>query len=94
MAAPRRPDPPPFRTNEFAPVIIATGLWAIAFVVLLVRHHDMAAHGQGWWLWVTLSGFALGLWGLFMLTMHHRSLRRRAAREQQRHDPASRAPAP
>ncbi len=83
MAATRRPDPPPFRTNEFAPVIIATGLWAVAFLVLLVRHHDMATRGQGWWLWVALSGFALGLWGLFMLTMHHRSLRKQAARREE-----------
>jgi hypothetical protein len=90
MAATRRPEPPPFRSNEYAPVIVATGLWAIAFVVLLVRHDDMAARGQGWWLWVALSGFALGLWGLFMLRVHHRSLQKKAARQA---DPAPKPPA-
>lgn len=78
MPADRRPDPPPFRTNEYAPVIVATSIWAIAFIVLLTQHHAMAGRGQGWWLWVALSGFGLGLWGLFMLTVHHRSLRKKA----------------
>jgi Protein of unknown function (DUF2530) len=76
MPAARRPDPPPFRSNEFAPVIIATAIWAIAFVVLLTQHQQMAARGQGWWLWVTLTGFALGLWGLFMLHLQQRHARR------------------
>ncbi len=76
---PRRPDPEPLRTNEFAPVIAATGLWAIAFVVLLLLHHRMAARGEGWWLWVGLSGFLIGLWGLIMLMLRHRGLARRTA---------------
>jgi hypothetical protein len=80
MAATRRPDPPPFRTNEFAPVIVGTCLWAVAFLVLLTQHHAMAARGQGWWLWVTLTGFGLGLWGLTMLQLRHRGLRKTAAR--------------
>jgi hypothetical protein len=56
-STPRRPDPPPFQTNEYAPVITAVVMWAVAFVVLLVLHHRMAARGEGWWLWVGLSGF-------------------------------------
>jgi hypothetical protein len=83
---PRRSDPPPFQTNEYAPVITATMLWAIAFVVLLVLHHRMAARGEGWWLWVGLSGFIIGLWGLTMLTLRRRSIRRREAASTQ-HEP-------
>jgi len=79
MPADRRPDPPPYRTNEYAPVIVGTSMWAIAFIVLLTQHHAMAARGQGWWLWVALVGFCLGLWGLFMLSVRHRSLRKKAA---------------
>jgi len=79
MAATRRPDPPPLRVNEFMPVIGGTVSWAIALVVLATQHHDMAARGQGWWLWVALTGFGLGLWGLFLLWLRHRGLRRRAA---------------
>jgi ABC-type nickel/cobalt efflux system permease component RcnA len=79
-STPRRPDPPPFQTNEYAPVITAVVMWAVAFVVLLVLHHRMAARGEGWWLWVGLSGFIIGLWGLTMLTLRRRSQRRRATR--------------
>ena len=82
MRAPaqRRPDPPPLQTNEYAPVIAATALWAVAFVVLLVLHQPMADRGEGWWLWVGLSGFLIGLWGLIMLTLRRRGLRRRLSR--------------
>jgi hypothetical protein len=76
---PRRPDPPPLETNEFLPVSIAVALWAIAFFVLLALHHRMAARGEGWWLWVGLAGFIIGLWGLTMLTLRRRSLQRRRA---------------
>jgi hypothetical protein len=80
MAAPRRPDPPPLRTNEFAPVIGVTALFGVAFVVLLIDHAHLSTRGQGWWVWVGLTGFLWGLWGLFMLSLHHRGLRRRAER--------------
>lgn len=65
------------RTNDYAPVIVITVGWAIGFLVLLVRHEEMAARGQGWWLWVTVTGFVLGLWGLVLVGAHHRSNRRR-----------------
>jgi hypothetical protein len=78
MPADRRPDPPPYRTNEFAPVIVGTAMWAIAFIVLLTMHHAMADRGQGWWLWVALTGVGLGLWGLFLIAMRHRSVRKKA----------------
>jgi hypothetical protein len=78
---PRRPDPPPFQTNEYAPVITAVAMWVIAFFVLLVLHHRMAARGAGWWLWVSVGGFVIGLWGLTMLTLRRRSQRRRATAE-------------
>jgi hypothetical protein len=70
------------RTNDYAPVIAGQVGWAIAFVVLLIQHDAMAARGQGWWLWVTVTGFVLGLWGLVLVALHHRSARRRQARRQ------------
>jgi hypothetical protein len=78
MAAPRRPDPPPLQTNEFAPVIVATGLWVLAFFILLSQRHSLAAHGHGWYVWVGLSGFLLGLWGLSLMLLRRRGLQRRA----------------
>lgn len=80
MAQARRPDPPPLRTNDWAPVFAGIGAFAVAFVVLLTQHAEMARHGQGWWLWVALSGVLLGFWGLCLVAIRHRSLRRAAAR--------------
>lgn len=75
----RRPDPPPLRTNEYLPAVVGAALWTIAFVVLLVRHSAMASHGQGWWLWVSVVGIGIGVWGVAMVTLRQRSLRRGAA---------------
>jgi hypothetical protein len=80
MAAPRRPDPAPLQTNEFAPVIVATGLWLVAFFILLSQHHSLAAHGHGWYVWVGLSGFLLGLWGLSLMLLRRRGLNRAQSR--------------
>jgi hypothetical protein len=80
MAVPRRPAPPPLQTNEFAPVIVATALWAIAFLILLSQHRTLAAQGHGWWVWVGLSGFLLGLWGLSLMLLRRRGQRRAQSR--------------
>ena len=80
MAAPRRPDPPPLQTNEFAPIMVGTAVWGVAFVILLSRHHSLAAHGHGWYVWVGLSGFLLGFWGLSLMVLHRRGRRRAQSR--------------
>jgi hypothetical protein len=80
----RRPDPPPYQANEYLPVITGTALWLAAFGVLLVRHPAMNRRGDGWWLWVAATGFGLGLWGLTMLALRHRSLRRKARQQADR----------
>lgn len=86
MAAParratsRRPDPAPYRTNDYAPVIVGLAAWAIALIVLLARHHEMAGRGQGWWLWVAVVGIGLGLWGLVLVAVNHWATARRADR--------------
>ena len=60
-------------------MIVGIAVWAIAFVVLLPLHAGMARHGQGWWLWVALTGFLLGFWGLTLIALRRRGLRRAAA---------------
>jgi hypothetical protein len=82
MAAPRRPDPPPLRTNEYLPPIVGTALWCVAAIVLAVKHSEMAARGQGWWLWVAVAGIVIGLWGLTMVTLRQRGLREAAKRTE------------
>ena len=61
-------------------MITATGIWAIAFLVLLSRHHQLASHGHGWYVWVGLSGFLLGLWGLSLMLLRRRAMQRRQSR--------------
>lgn len=85
MAATRRPDPAPLRTNEYVPPIAGTALWCIAAIVLAIKHGEMASRGQGWWLWVAVAGIAIGLWGLTMVTLRQRGLRKAA---NQQADPA------
>ena len=84
--ATRRPDPPPYRTNDYAPVIVGMAVWAVAAIVLLAKHHDMVANGQGWWLWVAVVGFALGFWGLTLVAINHWAAARRANRSRQHTD--------
>lgn len=92
MAAPagqvanRRPDPPPYRTNDYVPVIVGIAAWVVALIVLLVRHHDMVGRGQGWWLWVAVVGVALGFWGLALVTINHWAAARRANRAAKTRD--------
>ena len=75
----RRPPPQPYQTREYPPVLTGTALWLVAFMVLLVRHPAMSRRGEGWWLWVALTGFGLGLWGLVMLTIRDRRPREKVS---------------
>lgn len=73
MATERRREAPPLRVNPYTPVIVGTLLWAVAFAVLLIEHHALAAEGRGWWTWVALTAFLLGFWGLTLTWLHHRT---------------------
>jgi protein-S-isoprenylcysteine O-methyltransferase Ste14 len=81
----RRPDPAPLQTNEFAPVIVATGAWGVACLILLTQHHSLAAHGHGWYVWVGMTGFLLGFWGLSLMLLRRFTLRRAATRGPEQH---------
>ena len=63
----RRPDPDPLPTNDSAAVMVGMGIWAALLVIGLILHNQLAANGQGWWLWVPVVGFALGLIGLRLI---------------------------
>ncbi|MGO4958473.1 DUF2530 domain-containing protein [Luteococcus sp. Sow4_B9] len=53
---------------------IGTALWVLATVVLALRLDQLRERGQDWWLWVGVSGVALGLVGIWWCS------RRRARR--------------
>jgi hypothetical protein len=45
-------------------VAVGTGLWAVAFCVLVVFRDQLADEGLGWFLWTCLAGLGMGLLGL------------------------------
>lgn len=64
MTQQRKPDPPPFRTDDVRTVLVGTVLWAVALVALLPFWSRLEDSGRTWWVWTCASGFALGLVGL------------------------------
>jgi hypothetical protein len=44
-------------------VAVGTGLFLLAFLVLLPFHDRLEDAGRGWWQWTCLAGFALGVVG-------------------------------
>lgn len=69
MTRPRRPDPPPLRTDDRLIAAVGTVAWAVALVVLLVV--DLPA-GDRWWLWVCAAGIVIGVFGYWYLPRLHR----------------------
>lgn len=45
-------------------VTIGLVLFGVASILAAIFHPQLAARGDGWWLWVAVSGFVLGLFGL------------------------------
>ncbi len=75
----RRPDPPPLATNDSKPVLVGTVVWAVLFVAALLVRGRLVDAGHGWWVWVPLAGFLLGLLGLWFLRGRQRRMDARAA---------------
>jgi hypothetical protein len=76
---PRRPDPEPLRTNDMVTVAVGTGMWLLAFLVMLPFHASLSHHGHGWWLQTALAGFVLGLLGLGYVRRRQAAIERDAA---------------
>jgi hypothetical protein len=79
----RREPPPPLEANDQLVTAAITVGWAIALVVLLIVHGDLAPR-ERWWLWVTVAGFGLGLFGLLYVPHLKRSRARTAQRRAER----------
>lgn len=54
---------------------VGTALWVVVFGVLLAFRGSLDRHNTGWWLWVPVGGFALGLLGLYVVTRRRRRSR-------------------
>jgi hypothetical protein len=60
----RRPDPLPARANARKAFFAGTLGWLAALVGVLVFLDDLEALGLGWWLWCSIIGLILGVFGL------------------------------
>lgn len=61
------------QVNTRRVLIVGTGLWFVAFVVLLPFYGWLGDHGHRVWLWTCLAGWVLGLIGLAIASRHRKS---------------------
>ncbi|MBB4934067.1 Na+/melibiose symporter-like transporter [Lipingzhangella halophila] len=91
MPKPRQPDPEVLESDYRVPTALGTAAWIVALVVLLAMGEGLD-RSQEWWIWVCMTGIALGLFAFLYIP---RLLRKRDEAEQ-RHaaKTAERADAP
>ena len=61
---------------------VGTAAWAVALVVLLIARDALPA-GSGWWVWVCVTGLAMGLFALWYVPVLKRGRQRAAADRDQ-----------
>ena len=61
------PDVKPMEVDLTLLLAIGTGLFALAFVVMLAFHSSLSRAGHGHWPWIALTGVVFGLLGLVMV---------------------------
>jgi Protein of unknown function (DUF2530) len=54
----------PLDVDGVGAVAAGTVAWAVLTVIALLTRDRLAADGRSWWLWVAVTGTALGLLGL------------------------------
>jgi hypothetical protein len=79
MSRPSLPVAPPLEGNDQLITAVITGGWVIALVVLLAVR-DQLAPADRWWVWVTVAGTCIGVFGLAYVPWLKRSRRRAEAR--------------
>jgi Protein of unknown function (DUF2530) len=81
-------DVDPLDVDGTRTVAVGTGLFLLAFLLLLPFRHRLDEAGRSWWLWTCLAGFALGVVGWEFCR------RRKRARQAREGDVAARAVPP
>lgn len=71
---------PPLDVDGLNVVTIGLVLFGLATVLGVVFHATLVARGHGWWLWVAVCGFLLGLVGLAYCTRRRKQRRSEEAR--------------
>ncbi len=72
----RRPPPPPLPYDGVLTVTIGTGIWLVAFLVLLPFWSQLDRDGHLWWIATAGTGFGLGVVGIYYCRRRAASLRR------------------
>jgi Protein of unknown function (DUF2530) len=80
VSRPSLPVAPPLEGNDQLIAAVITGGWVIALAVLLLLRDRLAAADR-WWIWVTVAGCGIGLFGLAYVPFLKRSRTRRARRQ-------------
>ena len=71
--------PPPLEANDQLLTAVITAGWAVAAIVLAIVR-DSLPPGERWWLWTCVTGFAMGLFGLWYVPLLKRGRARAALR--------------
>lgn len=58
----------PLRMSGLRPALVGTVVWAAVLVTLLAGA-DRSAGSPRWWLWTAVTGTAVGLFALVVLTL-------------------------
>jgi hypothetical protein len=77
------PVPPPLEGNDRLITLVITAAWAVALIVLLAVH-DQLAPADRWWTWAAATGVGIGIFALFYVPWLKRSRDRAAARRTAR----------
>src|SRR5690606_27876993 len=81
MTRPRRPDPPPMKTNDVRIAVAGTAAWAVALAVLLIVG---LPSDDRWWLWVCVAGIGIGLFGIWYIPRLQAARARQEAARRER----------
>lgn len=74
-------DVEPLDVDGVRTVAVGTGLWLLAFLLMLPFYGRLQETDRSWWLWTCVAGFGLGIIGLGYCR-RRRNRRRAAARER------------
>lgn len=87
----RTADVEPLELSGVRSVTVGVLLWAVAGVVLLFFRGTLERHDAEWWLWVPLTGFGLGLLGLWYTRRRWASIQAAAGQSEPAAGPGSEA---
>lgn len=66
-------DVEPLDVDGVRTVEVGTGIWLVAFLLLLPFYGKLEETGRTWWLWACMAGFGLGLIGVEICRKRRRS---------------------